>query len=394
MSEIRLDTLLAERSFLRPGEVVTVVASVAGELARWHAAGAVHGSVTAAAIELDATGRPRLRVPSHMAPGADREGDVRALAELGSGMVGPYPPRALVAVLHEAAVTGTAAALAAKVLGSCRAEPVRTGVARTGESAGDASTGAAPTPAVPPRLLPPGRAAPPGQAVPPTDPFRPGALRRPVAPTRAVPRWQRVASAGAEVVRGRGRPLAVALVPLLVLAGALLWEGAGRDRPAAAPTATRDSSTATRESSSPPGATPDVASPSPTHGTARSWRARLAELDRRRSVAYGAGDVAGLRDVYVPGSRALASDSATLRRYARAGLRVGDLRLRLLAVRARTVSPTGATLSVTDRLPAYDVVDAEGRVVSREPGRGAVSWRLTLRRVGGAWLIADVRRAG
>ncbi|MQA79355.1 MAG: hypothetical protein GEV10_12905 [Streptosporangiales bacterium] len=377
MSEIRLDTLLAARSSLRPGEVVTVIASVAGELARWHAAGAVHGAVTAAAIELDAGGRPRLCGPSRMSPGADREGDVRALAELGSGLVGPYPPHALVAVLREAATGGTAAALAAKVLGACRAEPVRIGAAHPGM----VHPGA-----VNPGATPPIGPVPPTGPVSPTvpmspDPFRPGALRRPVASTGAVPRWQRVASTGADLVRGRSRLLAVALVPLLVLAGALLWEGAGREPPAR-----------TAPSESPAASTTATRTPAPD--PAASWRARVAELDRRRSVAYGDGDVALLRDVYVPGSRALASDTATLRRYVRAGLRVGDLRLRLLTVRAHAVSPTAATLLVTDRLPAYDVVDAAGRVVRREPGRGAVSWRLSLRRVGDAWLVADVRRAG
>ncbi|MBO0830129.1 MAG: hypothetical protein J2P24_20335, partial [Streptosporangiales bacterium] len=60
MTANRLDELLATRGRLLPGEVVTVVAGVAAELARLHAARRAHGAVDAAAVTVDPSGRPRL----------------------------------------------------------------------------------------------------------------------------------------------------------------------------------------------------------------------------------------------------------------------------------------------------------------------------------------------
>jgi hypothetical protein len=55
-----LTTLLRMRGSLDPGEVVTVLAPIAGALARMHAAGVAHGAVTASAILFTADGSPTL----------------------------------------------------------------------------------------------------------------------------------------------------------------------------------------------------------------------------------------------------------------------------------------------------------------------------------------------
>lgn len=101
-----LAALVRARGHLSPGEVVTVLAPLAGALGRLHAAGVVHGDVSAGNVLLDLEGRPVLAdlglgrvlgeaaaavwgTPGHIAPevllGADPSpaSDVYALGALG-----------------------------------------------------------------------------------------------------------------------------------------------------------------------------------------------------------------------------------------------------------------------------------------------------------------------
>lgn len=347
MRTTRLDRLLSVRASLRPGEVVTVLAPVAGELAALHGTGRAHGAVSTAAIGLDTDGRPRL-----LAVGGDADltaspdADVRALAALVTELVGPYPPDSLVRVARDGADgLHDAAALQAALLAACRAEPVR--LPRT-LSADDG--------------VPAERRRPTGQWLPSGAPVPRPSERRPHH------RW---------TARPSGRVVAAVGTSLLLAVAAVAGIAAVRQPVTAAGRAH---------------ATPsDLRSSSP-HASRPSWRSRLHALDDLRSTAFARGDARILHDVYTKASAALDADLATLHAYDRRGLRVRGLRLELVTVHQRSRSPTRAVLRVTDRLDGYWVVDADGRVVRHEPGRDEITWRMTLRRTHGSWRIAAIRQ--
>jgi len=133
----------------------------------------------------------------------------------------------------------------------------------------------------------------------------------------------------------------------------------------------------------------------------QDWAATLASFDAARSAAFGQADAAALEDVYVEGSAPLAADTALLTSHARAGHRVADLHLLVVAATPVSANDADVVLDVVDRLLPYTSVDGRGRVVQRWPGRGERRWRITLRRTGGttepdsppAWRIAAVTTA-
>lgn len=349
MREMNLDTVLAGRPTLRPGEVVTIVAALAGELATLHANERVHGAVTTNAVVLDVAGRPRLVASAVAAgavpPGVGADADVRALAQLALDCLGPYPPRQLLTVLKEASRGGVGArALVVQVLTGCRPEPVRLGQASDSEDGAGAVTR--------------GRLPRPGT----------GARR---APRRAP--WLRYVSTPRLGRNGICAVLAVLLVATVGVAG---WFDAGGSVTAA------DGPSAAASASVP-------SSPRAT-GERSRWHAILTELDSRRAAAFAAADATALRAVYAPGSPALAADLELLRSYRRLGMRVRGLRLQIGDLQVLTASTARAVLRVTDRLGPYQVVDREG-AVRQEPGRGTQRWRVTLRHDDhGRWRIASV----
>jgi hypothetical protein len=77
--------------------------------------------------------------------------------------------------------------------------------------------------------------------------------------------------------------------------------------------------------------------------TLRSW-------DKRRAAAYARGDVAALRRLYVPGSRAAVADARVLASYLARGLVVRGLRMQLLEVRHVEATGSRLRLTVEDRV--------------------------------------------
>jgi hypothetical protein len=118
------------------------------------------------------------------------------------------------------------------------------------------------------------------------------------------------------------------------------------------------------------------------HGAGRpgqaDWAGVLRGLDRQRASAFGSGQPARLGGVYQPGSAAWREDVADLARLRAAGLRAQGLRLVVTSVAVRQVAQGRVVLDVVDRMPSYELVDAEGRVVRRDPGRGDRLWQVTL----------------
>lgn len=137
--------------------------------------------------------------------------------------------------------------------------------------------------------------------------------------------------------------------------------------------------------SPPPGSAP------PSRTT--SWADVLGALDDRRSAAFVTGDADGLEEVYATGSAPLARDAAALADLSARGLHAVGLRLDVEAVEVMSVDTEAATLQVVDRLAPYRLVDNAGAVVATEPGRGPVTWELTVTAVEGGWRISEIERA-
>ena len=124
----------------------------------------------------------------------------------------------------------------------------------------------------------------------------------------------------------------------------------------------------------------------------------LRAWDGRRAEAFAAGDLAALRRLYVPGSRAGTADRALLRGYLDRGLRVEGMRVQVLALDVLAQRPGTLRLRVTDRLVGAVAVGESGRVVL--PRDEASTRVVVLRRVAatarpagspGPWRVASVR---
>ncbi|NYD42204.1 hypothetical protein [Nocardioides panaciterrulae] len=142
-------------------------------------------------------------------------------------------------------------------------------------------------------------------------------------------------------------------------------------------------------------------------GEAVPATAALHAWDRRRARAWARGDVAGLRALYVAGSRAGAHDAAMLRAWVRRGLRVRGMETQLLRVRVRGHAADRLALMVTDRLTG--AVAVGGGRGGASPSRGGPgpppapmplpvdapsTRRVVLVRQAGAWRVASVRPWG
>jgi hypothetical protein len=398
-----LARLLATRSRLAPGEVVTIAVPLAQALATVHGQGLVHGDVTPANVLFAADGRPLLSdlgVARLLGTGPGEVGGTRGYldpAVLAGAAPGPasdvhglaatcltaltgHPPydeqghrlelpdgthpglRATLeaALAPDPADRPTAEALAVAMFDAAAAEPVR--FERRGAVPGETLVH---RPVTGPVVAPPTHQVGTG----------PRAAEQPVA---VASRRRRLRTPGPRL-RGRGAVAVACAGVALTLAAVtgIAWAGADQV-PRAAGLRGRAATTPSREATSPAAAT--------------GWASTLGALDRARSVAFARGDQAGLRAVYAPGAPALDRDQRVLARLTGAGLRAEGLRLTATSVATADRSGDRVRLAVTDVMPPYRLVDAGGTVVASRPGRGARSWTVVLARAGGQWLVYDVVR--
>ena len=122
----------------------------------------------------------------------------------------------------------------------------------------------------------------------------------------------------------------------------------------------------------------------PASDVLRGW-------DLARSQAFGEGDVAALRRLYVEGSAAGTSDARLLQAYLRRGLRVEGMRMQLLALEVLRQEPRRLLLLVTDRLVGAVAVGQGTRTPL--PQDQASTRVVDLRREDGTWRVASVRSA-
>jgi hypothetical protein len=114
----------------------------------------------------------------------------------------------------------------------------------------------------------------------------------------------------------------------------------------------------------------------------------LRDWDAARSRAWGQGNGARLRGLYVAGSTAGRRDVAMLGRWADRGLRVQGMSMQVLGVRLEVRKPRRIVLVVTDRLVAAYALGRGRRYPL--PRDNASTRRLEFRRVDGRWLLASV----
>jgi hypothetical protein len=94
--------------------------------------------------------------------------------------------------------------------------------------------------------------------------------------------------------------------------------------------------------------------------------------------------------VYVSGSASARADADRIAILARSGTVATGVRHVVLRVRVESASPGRVRILLTDRMPAYRVVDARGAVRGRVAPRGARTVRLDLVGVPDGWRIAAV----
>jgi hypothetical protein len=328
-----LAALVASRGVLAVGEVVTLVAPLATTLATLHARGLELADVTAATVWLAADGRPVLM------PVGIRWGPVDR------GEVGRADVMALAAMaldLLDRASSGAALVTALQAAADGRLDAAGLGAA----------------------VLRSARAMPIGAATPARSPFS----------TRAVSSLRRRPALRAPAV------LCAVVVVGIVLGGLLGRHDGGAVLAAPPPLPPPSASAASDESGAPSDRVP-------------SWRAVMTTLERTRARAFATGDAALLSAVYAVGSPTGRADLHLLRELARDGQRAAGLQAFVERADVLVRSDTRVTLSVTDALTAYDVVDADGMVIRHGTGRPTRTWRATLVQVSGSWRIWSVGAA-
>ncbi|WP_188744860.1 serine/threonine-protein kinase [Phycicoccus endophyticus] len=414
-----LAALVRARGHLSPGEVVTVLAPLAGALGRLHGAGVVHGDVSPGNVLLDLQGRPVLAdlglgrlvgeapgavwgTPGHLAPelllGADPAPatDVYALGALGwLALAGEVPDapglrpalaevsragagsEQLVAVLEEALCPEAsqrpgADELAGRLFAAARPEALRLVVG------GDEAT------AVTYRL----RAA---AGRPPRPEAAPGAPRGHSGRHR---RGRRPAATGARPGR-RALGVAGALVVPALLALGLATAAAVRAPEPPVPRPSPASSSASPVRSPPASrspaasvsapADPRVGASAPTEHPALL----LGALAEARAAAFRRADAARLEGAETPGGPLHARDAAALAQLSSAGLRYAGLHYRVRDVTVFEAGARAAVLRARIATSAYRVA-AAGRRSPRAAGR-AQRVRVELRRTGAGWRVQAIR---
>ncbi len=138
------------------------------------------------------------------------------------------------------------------------------------------------------------------------------------------------------------------------------------------------------------GSPPSRSRPSEPGPEVATWREVVRALVARRSFAWHRGDPTLLDSVYVAGSTVESRDRRMMRAYAARGLDVRGARLRLGSVTERSRTRGVVRIQLVDRLGPTTAVGTSGQRYSLPrdlPSRHV----LVLRRVGGAWRIANIR---
>jgi hypothetical protein len=127
------------------------------------------------------------------------------------------------------------------------------------------------------------------------------------------------------------------------------------------------------------------------------WRAVVAELYDRRAAAFGTAAVDVLDDVYAPGSPQLSADRQSVTALADAGQTLRGFAPAVREVTAVAGEGDTVTLTLVDRWPDYQVVEAAPAgdpEVRLAAGRPATEVRMVVVRTPEGWRISSAERTG
>ncbi|MCK9877778.1 serine/threonine protein kinase [Frankia sp. Ag45/Mut15] len=132
-----------------------------------------------------------------------------------------------------------------------------------------------------------------------------------------------------------------------------------------------------------------TASPVAGRSAEQVWRGVLGELNTARSRAFERGEEALLTGSDAPGSQAHNDDLALIRAIVSRGAHSSPLRTEILALQVRSSSSEQTVLRVTDRLGAYDFLDAGGEVVSHQNAKNPTERDLVLVHLAAGWRVSQ-----
>jgi hypothetical protein len=141
----------------------------------------------------------------------------------------------------------------------------------------------------------------------------------------------------------------------------------------------------------PSSAAPAVATALAAPGSPDQWRAVVTELYDRRATAFGTAAVGVLDDVYAAGSAPLAADRQYVAALADAGQSLRGFTPTVGEVTAVDDEGDTVELTLVDRWPDYEVVEA-GAAVREVAGRPASEVRMVVVRTPEGWRISSAER--
>ncbi len=228
---------------------------------------------------------------------------------------------------------------------------------------------------------PPGTAGSSGRA------GRAGAGRRPRRTGARRRRWLLPVTAGLG--------LFVVVVAVVLLMTSPSGDGSGDTAAPASQSASSQPAShpaPSQQASSPvagvPGRDP-TASPVANQSPEQIWRGVLGELNTARSRAFERADESLLGQSDAPGSPAYNADVTLMRQVVAQGAHASPLHSEVLALQVRADQPDRTVLRVTERLAAYDYLDARGQLLAHQPEKAPQRHDLVLLRTSSGWRVSE-----
>ncbi|WP_243407645.1 protein kinase [Frankia canadensis] len=132
-----------------------------------------------------------------------------------------------------------------------------------------------------------------------------------------------------------------------------------------------------------------TASPVANQTPEQIWRGVLAALNTARSRAFEQAQESLLAESDAPGSEAYNADVALMRQVVAQKAHTSPLRTDIVALEVREDGADRTVLRVTDRLQAYDYLDAQGKLLQHQAAREPEQHDLVLVRTQSGWRVSQ-----
>jgi hypothetical protein len=132
-----------------------------------------------------------------------------------------------------------------------------------------------------------------------------------------------------------------------------------------------------------------TASPVTGQSPEQVWRSVLTGLNVARSQAFERADEAALAESDAAGSVLYTSDVALMRQMVGRSAHASPLHTEIIDLQVRAEQPDRTVLRVTQRLDAYDFLDAKGRVLAHQAAKSPQRRDLVLVRTDSGWRASE-----